>query len=205
MRLTLPLPYGRSAATTRSPVVGQRPAPVDELAGQGRQVGRIGRDLAEQAVERARRRRRSSWSAGRGGARPGTPTGWTDPACRPTMTRRPPPAIQPRSASSCAGLEARGVDVLPDQPVERAPRLDALRQVGGIQGDGQRRDVVLVRAAGRRPPTMSPGRSATTPTISWVGSWIGEVRLGRGERAWRPSTRAISSSRPNAGGCAYRR
>ena len=31
------------------------------------------------------------------------------------------------------------------EPVERAPRLDALGQVGRVEGDDQRRDLVLVR------------------------------------------------------------
>ena len=36
---------------------------------------------------------------------------------------------------------------------------------------------------------MSPGRSATMPTTSWVASWTRERGLGRGDRPCRPTTR----------------
>ena len=50
-----------------------------------------------------------------------------------------------RSAASWAGVRDGGVDVLPDQPVEWRPGLDALRQVADGQRDDDRRQPVLVR------------------------------------------------------------
>ncbi len=66
------------------------------------------------------------------------------PAVPPAMMSRPPPATQPRSAAICSLLSCVEFDVLPDQAIERAPRLDTRRQVGGIEADSQRLDVVHV-------------------------------------------------------------
>ena len=95
---------------------------------------------AEDRLERLRVDVEHGGRAGRGAGRRGRPLRVSAPAVPPTMTSRPPPAIQPAQGVELGRRERGRVDVLPHQPVERGPGLDALREVGrGQGGDGRRR------------------------------------------------------------------
>ena len=142
MIVTAPAPYARSAATVSSPTLASgRPTAslpecrdvggaFEDLAEEGHQrrrggIGRRGRSIGEDVVRERREARR-----------PGRPTGdhqttaTGDPAAqRDELLRR----------------ELIQIDVLPDQPIERAPCLDAIWQIAGLEADSQRSHVVHVR------------------------------------------------------------
>ena len=129
----------RSAATTRSPTVASaRPRASSPRQGRQRRAP-VGGSSPSRPARLAR------GDVGRDGRpvgqqrRPGSAASVAGPAVPPTMTSRPPPASQPRSAASCSAVERCGVDVLPDEPVERAPtprRAPAGRPVSALTISG---------------------------------------------------------------------
>ena len=138
----MPAPDVRSAATTRVADRGERPAG-SELAGQGRQGRRGRRQLAQDAGQAGRRDvGRDVRPVGQQRVRePGERLG----SGRPADDDQLPPAGDPAAeGGQLAGGQAVRVDVLPDDPVDRGPRLDPFRQVLRCEAHDEGCDLVLV-------------------------------------------------------------
>ena len=115
----------------------------DEVARQGHDVGRVLGQLAEETGERLGsgigRRQRTVGEDRVGERREGRGSGG------PARDHEPPATRQPAlERGKLLRLEEVRVDVLPDQPVDGAPRLDTRRQVGRRQRERDRRLLLLV-------------------------------------------------------------
>ena len=122
---------------------GER-APADEVARQGHDVGRVLGQLAEEAGERLGcgidGRQRTIGEDRVGERRECRGTGGPSRDHQPSAIRQP--ALE---RGQLLRLEEVRVDVLPDQPVDGAPRLDPRRQVGRRQCERDRGLLLLVR------------------------------------------------------------
>ena len=67
------------------------------------------------------------------------------PEVPPTMIEASAAGDPAAQGGQLVAIEAGGVHVLPDQPVERTPRLDPRWQIGDVEAQRERSDVVLVR------------------------------------------------------------
>ena len=179
----------------RGPRSARRPAPGGRArsAGSWRRArppraaaGDVDRRARAVRQERVRERRPASFGSGRA-----------------ADDDEPAAAGDPAAGGRCSwpSVSRLGVDVLPDDPVERAPGLDALGQVGGRRAARSAGATWFWLGSRWTVLTMPPGCSATTPTTSWVASWTVNATLVVA-MVVSPSTRATSRSRPNAGGWA---
>ena len=138
----MPAPNVRSAATTRSPTVARaRPeASSPDRAGRVVAVGGSWPRMPERLAAGASVVDRP---AGRAAARPGTRRApWVRSSRRDDEL---PAAGDPAAeGGQLPRGQTVGVDVLPDDPVDRGPRLDPFRQVLRCEAHDERCDLVLV-------------------------------------------------------------
>ena len=199
--VTDPAPKAMSAAITRSPeLASSRP----RVSSPDRAVRAVAPSGSPPRTGRTADGSMSRMAVGRkGSSSSGNALSASAPDVPPTMTRRPPPAIQPRRASIWPGVSA---DASSSCHTIRSRADHAWRRSG--RSAGVRGTIVgwVPFWDGRRSssPTIRPGFSAMTPTTSWVWSWRAMATVALAT-CWSPLTSSTVMLPPNVGGRAYRR